>query len=209
MLKAQLGKLRHRIIERHARAIAPAVHLDLAVTGGDVCHQQLAKAARCYLGKTRLGHQHGPQRNTARAIAGQLVDACERADAAAHVHGQTVDAADSLDRRRVGSACVLILAKGSGQIDNVHPACTLLGKRAGDGDGVVGIYLAAAAIAALQAHDLADEQIDCGEQDHRPASSTMLTKFLRMRCPSAEDFSGWNWQPHTLPWRTMHGKLRV
>lgn len=58
MLKAQLGKLRHGIIECHARAIAPTVHLDLAVTGGDVCHQQLAKAVRCHLGKTRLGHQH-------------------------------------------------------------------------------------------------------------------------------------------------------
>ena len=114
MLKAQLGKLRHGIVEHHARAVTPAVHLDLTVARGDVCHQQLAKALGCHLGKTRLGHQHGAQRNAASTIAGQLVDACERADAAAHVHGQTVDAADGLNRRRVGSACVLVLAKGSG-----------------------------------------------------------------------------------------------
>ena len=135
----------------------------------------------CHLSKTRLGHQHGAQRNAASAIAGQLVDARERADAAAHVHGQTVDAADGLDRRRVGSACVLVLAKGSGQVDDVHPARTLPGKRAGNGHGVVGIYLAAAAVTALQAHDLAADQIDSGKQDHRPTSSTMLTKFLRTR----------------------------
>ena len=181
MLKAQLGKLRHGIVERHARTVAPAIHLDLAVARGNICHQQLAKALGRHLGKTRLGRQHGAQRNAASAIAGQLVDARERADAAAHVHGQAVDAADSLDRRRVGSARVLVLAKGSGQVDDVHPARALLGKRAGNGHGVVGIYLAAAAVAALQAHDLAADQIDCGKQDHRPTSSTMLTKFLRMR----------------------------
>ena len=39
MLKAQLGELRHGVVERHTRAVAPAVHLDLAVTGGNVCHQ--------------------------------------------------------------------------------------------------------------------------------------------------------------------------
>ena len=181
MLKAQLGELCHGIVECHARAVAPAVHLDLAVASGDVGHEQLAKALGRHLGKTRLGHQHGAQRNAARTVAGQLVDARERADAAAHVHGQTVDAADGLNRRRVGSACVLVLAKGSGQVDDVHPACALLGKRASNGHGVVGIYLAAAAVATLQAHDLAADQIDCGKQDHRPASSTMLTKFLRMR----------------------------
>ena len=114
MLKAQLGKLRHGIVEHHARAVAPAVHLNLAVARGNVGDQQLAKALGCHLGKTWLGHQHGAQRNAASTIAGQLVDACERANAAAHVHGQTVDAADGLNRRRVGSACVLVLAKGSG-----------------------------------------------------------------------------------------------
>ena len=181
MPKAQLGKLRHGIVERHARAVAPAVHLDLAVARGNVSHQQLAKTLGCHLGKTRLGHQHGAQRNAASTIAGQLVDARERADAAAYVHGQTVDAADGLDRRRVGSACALVLAKGRGQVYDVHPARALLGKRAGDGHGIVGIYLAAAAVTTLQAHDLAADQIDCGKQDHRPPSSTMLTKFLRMR----------------------------
>lgn len=181
MLKAQLGKLRHGIVECHARAITPAVHLDLAVARGDVCHQQLAKTLGRHLGKTRLGHQHGAQRNATRTVAGQLVDARERADAAAHVHRQTVDAADGLNRRRASSARVLVLAKGGGQVDDVHPARALLGKRAGNGHGVVGIYLAAAAVAALQAHNLAADQIDCGKQDHRPASSTMLTKFLRMR----------------------------
>jgi len=163
MLKAQLGKLRHGIVECHARAVAPAVHLDLAVACGDICHQQLAKAASRHLGKSRLGHDHRAQRDATRAIAGKLVDACKRANAAAHVHGQTVDAADSLYRRRVGSARVLVLAKGSGQVDDVHPARTLLGKGAGNGHGVVGIYLAAAAVAALQAHDLAADQIDCGK----------------------------------------------
>ena len=181
MLKTQLGKLRHGIVERHTRAVTPAIHLDLTVARGDVCHQQLAKALGCHFGKTRLGHQHGAQRNTVSTIAGQLVDARERADAAAHVHGQTVDAADGLNRHRISSACVLVLAKGSGQVDDMHPACALFGKRAGDGHRVVGIYLAAAPVAALQAHDLAADQIDCGKQDHRPASSTMLTKFLRMR----------------------------
>ena len=163
MLKAQLGELSHGVVECHARAVTPAVHLDLTVACGDVCHQQLAKALGCHFGKTRLGHQHGAQRNATRTVAGQLVDARERADAAAHVHGQTVDAADGLNRRRVGGARVLVLAKGSGQVDDVHPARTLLGKGAGDGNGVVGIYLAAAAVAALQAHDLAADQIDCGK----------------------------------------------
>lgn len=181
MLKTQLGELRHGIVERHTRAIAPAVHLDLAIARGDIRYQQLAKALRRHLGKTRLGHQYGAQCDTACPEASQLVDARERADAAAHVHGQAVDAADSLNRRRVGSARVLVLAKGGGQVDDVHPACALLGKRAGNGHGVVGIYLAAATVAALQAHDLAVDQIDCGKQDHRPNSSTMLTKFLRMR----------------------------
>ena len=181
MLKAQLAELRHGIVERHARAVAPAVHLDLAIARSNVCHQQLAKSAGRHLGKARLGHEHRAQRNATRAVAGKLVDTRERANAAAHVHRQTVDAADGLNRRRIGSACVLVLAKSGGQVDNVHPARALLGKRAGNGHGVVGIYLAAAAIAALQAHDLAADQIDCGKQDHRPASSTMLTKFLRMR----------------------------
>ena len=126
MLKAQFGKLRHGIVERHARAVAPAVHPDLAVARGNVSHQQLAKALGRHLGKTRLGHQHGAQRNAACAVACQLVDACKRANAAA-----------------------LVLAKGSGQVDDVHPARTLLGKGAGNGHGVVGIYLAAAAVAAL------------------------------------------------------------
>ena len=58
MLKAQLGKLRHGIVERHTRAVAPAVHLDLAVACGNVSHQQLAKALGRHLGKTRLGHEH-------------------------------------------------------------------------------------------------------------------------------------------------------
>ena len=77
MLKTQLGKLRHGIVERHARAVAPAVHLNLAVACGNVGDQQLAKALGCHLSKTRLGHEHGAQRNTASTIACQLIDACE------------------------------------------------------------------------------------------------------------------------------------
>lgn len=37
----------------------------------------------------------------------------------------------------------------------------------------------------------------------------MRTKFSRMRCPWAEDFSGWNWQPNTLPRQTAEAKLRA
>ena len=58
MLKTQLGKLRHGVVERHARAVTPAIHLDLAVACGNICHQQLAKSLGRHLGKTRLGHEH-------------------------------------------------------------------------------------------------------------------------------------------------------
>ena len=37
------------------------------------------------------------------------------------------------------------------------------------------------------------------EVHHADASSTQRTKLARMPSPTAPDFSGWNWVPHTAP----------
>ena len=87
------------------------------------------------------------------------------------------------------------------------------------GDNAPG-EIVAGAVAALEADDLAAYEVDCWEQDHAAGSFaaltgatlapfTMETKLRRIIRPVAELFSGWNWQPKTLPRQATHGKLRT
>ena len=161
------------------------------------------------LGEPGFRHEHGAERDPPGPVARELVDAGERAHAAAHVDREAVDGADGLDGSAVGRARLLVLLERGGQVDDMHPSRALLGERAGHGDRVVGVHFAAAAVAALQAHDLATDQVDGGKQDHERTSRAIWTKLPRIRAPVAEDFSGWNWQPHTLPERATHAKLRA
>ncbi len=211
MAKALLGKLAHHGLERGAHTIAPAVYLDLAVARGDVCHQQVAKTAGRDLGKAGLGHQHGTERDTAGAKARQLVDTREGTHATAHVDGEAGHLADRPDRLGVRGASALVLLESGREIHHVQPARALLHKGLGHGHGVLGVHLAARAVAALQAHHAPGNQVDSGKDDHAAtsASATTRTKFLRISRPRAEDFSGWNWQPKTSPRCAMQAKLRV
>ena len=215
VLEALLGKLSHHLVKRQTHAIAPAVHLDLTVASGNVGHQQVAKAARRDLGKAWLRYQNGTHGNALGAIPRKFIDACKRAHAAAHIDRQAIYLADRLDSARISLASGLILLERSRKIDHMEPRCALRGKLPRNRNGIVGINLAAASVAALQTNDLAANQIDSGKQNHASTSppfmapSTMPTKFSISRRPRAEDFSGWNWQPKTHPRCTMQAKLRV
>ena len=65
--------------------VAPAVDLDLPVAGSDVCNEQLSKSTRCDLGKPGFSDQDGAEGDALGTRRGELVDACEGADAAADV----------------------------------------------------------------------------------------------------------------------------
>ena len=65
-------------------------------------------------------------------------------------------------------------------------------------------------VAALEAHDLARDQVDGGKDDHAVPPATTSTKLRRILRPTVEDFSGWNWTAKRFPpFQTALGKLRV
>ena len=209
MTKAQLAQVPHDVLEAPRDALAPAVHLDLPVTRGDVGHDAVAEALGNHLGKRRLAHEHRPQRDAPHAEGAQPVDARERAHAAAGVHGEALDLADGLDGGVVGGARGLVLLERGGKVDDVHPRGTLPGEVVGDGRRVLRVDLHLGAVATLEADDLAAHEVDGWKQDHFSLPFTIETKFLRIASPVAELFSGWNWHPNTLPFQATHGKLRT
>ena len=180
--KAQLAQVPHDVVEAAGDVVAPAVHLDLPVTRGNVCHEARAEALGDDLGKRRLADEHRAQGDALGPHGAQLVDARERAHAAAHVDGQAVHLADGANRRVVGRTGPLVLLEGARQVHDVHPRGALLGEVPGHGGRVVRVDLAAGAVATLEAHDLARDEIDGWEQNHAQTSfpraalaRTMLT----------------------------------
>ena len=132
--------------------------------------RRLPKPRAATSAKPRLGDEHRAERDAPAAVARELVDARERAHAAAHVDREALDLADRPDRRRVGRAGVVVLLERGREVDHVHPGGTLLSEGAGDGHRVVRVDLHARAVAALQAHDLAGDEVDSREYDHARTS---------------------------------------
>ncbi len=62
---------------------------------------------------------------------------------------------------------------------------------------VVGVDRGLPRVALSQAHRLAAHQIDGGDGQHQARPPRM--KLRRKRSPDHWLFSGWNWQPNTLP----------
>ena len=89
------------------------------------------------------------------------------------------------------------LSKASIKIDDVDPTCPCLGERHRLSDGIIAVHRLTSVVALVQAHTSAASKVDRREQLHQ-GPATVVTKFRRMRMPSAPDFSGWNWHAHRL-----------
>ena len=70
-------------------------------------------------------------------------------------------------------------------------------KSSGNGRGVVAVDRHLRVVALVEADGLAVKQIDRGKQDHSGHSISQNAR--RMFNPTSPLFSGWNWQPMTLP----------
>ena len=85
----------------------------------------------------------------------------------------------------------------------MDPSRALVGHLHRPGHRVVVVDGLGAVVALTQAHAAAAADIDGAVQVHvaqtapEPAAAA-ATKLARMRRPTLEDFSGWNWAAHTL-----------
>ena len=77
------------------------------------------------------------------------------------------------------------------EIDDVDPTCPCLGERHRLSDGIIAVHRLTSIVTLVQAHTSAASKVDRREQLHQ-GPATVVTKFRRMRMPSAPDFSGWN-----------------
>ena len=88
---------------------------------------------------------------------------------------------------------------GGVEIDDVEPGRAAIGEPAGQVHRVA-VPALPVEVALDQAHGTAVADVDGRiELHHRPARWTASTKLARMPKPTAPDFSGWNWVPHTGP----------
>jgi len=88
---------------------------------------------------------------------------------------------------------------GGVEIDDVEPGCPSGHEAAGQVHRVPVLVLPIE-VALGEPHRTAVAYVDGGiELHHRSASWTAPTKLARMPSPTAPDFSGWNWVPHTVP----------
>ena len=84
------------------------------------------------------------------------------------------------------------------EVDDVDPVGPLRREAEGDLDGALRVDRPLRRVAVEKADDLPSHQVDGGpERDHAASER----KFSRIRRPADDDFSGWNWQPQTLPRR--------
>ena len=169
-----------------------------------------AERAGDLLGEGGIAHEGGSHGDALDAEREQPLERGKRAHAAARIHADALDAADRGDGGGVGRLGCGILLERRREVDDVDPGGTAGAELLGDGHGIVGIDLHPRTVAALEAHDLAGDQIDGGEDDHAPPPWTRRTKFSRMRSPTVEDFSGWNCTANRLPpFQIALGKARV
>ncbi len=89
------------------------------------------------------------------------------------------------------------------EVDDVDPVGPLRREAEGDLDGALRVDRPLRRVAVEEADDLATHQVDRGPECDHAASER---KFSRIRRPAADDFSGWNWQPQTLPRRAAATK---
>ena len=91
------------------------------------------------------------------------------------------------------------LAERAVEVDDVQPVRAALRELADELHRPLVEHRGARAIAGLEPHGAAAEQIDRRQELHAPS-----TKLRRMRRPTAWLFSGWNWTPSTRSsrWRT-------
>ena len=127
----------HDPVEAAGHAVAPAVDLDLTIPGGDVRHDQAAKAPGHDLGKRRLANEHRAEGDALGTHVAELVDAREGAHAAPYVDGQALDGADGADGLVVGGAGLLVLLEGAREVDDVDPLGSLPEEVASDGGRIV------------------------------------------------------------------------
>src|SRR5664280_685859 len=85
------------------------------------------------------------------------------------------------------------------EIDHVQPRRTGIGEPGGQSHRVSVLALPVE-VTLHQPDGGATPDVDGRiEVHHADASSTQRTKLARMPSPTAPDFSGWNWVPHTAP----------
>jgi hypothetical protein len=109
---------------------------------------------------------------------------------------------------------VVAVAERGVEVDEVQRAEAHRPPALGDGDGVGERDALVLGAAAHELDAAASAEVDggCGDHDVAPApraaqiSSTCATKFQMIRRPAWELFSGWNWRPQLLPFRTPAAK---
>ncbi len=166
MLESKARKLSHHVFDAARHALAPAVHLHLSIARGHIGNQQASERTGCHLSKPRLAHQNRTERDALATERRELIDARKRANATTDIHREALDRADRLDSTGIGLARLFVLLERSGKIDDVHPCCALLRKRARHGSGIVAVHLHMLPVAALKAHHLAGDKVDSRKENH-------------------------------------------
>ena len=158
----------------------------------DIGDGMVAEAAGNLGGERGVADKGRAHRDAPRAEGEQPLERSERADPSPGIDPDSRHGANTPDGRRIGSLSRSVLLERCREVDHMHPPRTAIAEILGNGHGIIGIDLHMGAIAALEAHDLPADEVDCGKDDHGRPPGTRETKFLRMRRPTVEDFSGWN-----------------
>ena len=97
------------------------------------------------------------------------------------------------------------------EVDEVKPVRALALERPRDLDRIGVERRDGVPLPLQQAHDAAAPEVDRGPEGEaarvrRAHAASSSRKLERRSRPVSEDFSGWNWQPHTFAFWTIAGK---
>src|SRR4051794_5916779 len=179
----------------HLRRLLPARGRDVAAAGVDRDDDPVAERAEHVVEEVDVRERGGAEDHPLRAGAQRVADRGQGAQAAAVLdrHGQLVG--DPLEVvQRLGRAALRAV-----EVDDVQKAGALVDPRPGGGQRVVLVDGLRVEVPADQPHGLALGDVDGGVEDHAGTPAQSSVKFRRSARPAWDDFSGWNWQPNTLP----------
>ena len=175
MTESEAREMAHELVSRELRIIPPARDLDLAVLGRDIGHDRVSILLGSCLGEGRIAHKRRADRDTPDAERKKLLDVMKGPDAASRIDQDAGRLADGSKGTPVGRKRLLVLAEGTGEVDDVDPGGTCLPELLGDAGRVLAVDIHMGTVALLEPHDLATDQIYRRKEDHRtPPSSTIL-----------------------------------